>query len=49
LESIALHVEVLHYLTIVKDVKKFKKNKELFKTKEFENIALNVQQINFEL
>jgi len=46
---IDLQVEVLHYLTIVKDVKKFEKNKELFNTKEFENIALNVQQIDLEL
>jgi len=46
---IALHVEVLHYLTIVKDVKKFEKNKELFNTKEFDNIKLNIQKNNLEL
>jgi len=41
---IALHVEVLHYSSIVLDKKKFKKNKELFNTKEFENIKLNIQK-----
>jgi len=46
---IALHVEVLHYSSIVHDKKKFEKNKELFNTKEFENIKLNIQKNNLEL
>ena len=47
--SIALHVEVLHYSSIILDSKKFEKNKELFNTKEFENIKLNIQKNNLEL
>ena len=46
---IALHVEVLHYSSILLDKKKFEKNKELFNTKEFENIKLNIQKNNLEL
>ena len=47
--QIALHVEVLHYSSIVLDKKRFEKNKELFNTKEFENIELNIQKNNLEL
>ena len=47
--EISLHVEVLHYLSIMLDKKQFEKNKELFKTKEFENIILNVKKNNLEL
>jgi len=46
---VALYVEVLHYSSIVLDKKKFEKNKELFNTKEFENIKLNIQKNNLEL
>ena len=46
--EISLHVEVLHYASIILDEKKFEKNKELFKTKEFENIILNVKKTNLE-
>ena len=46
---IVLHIEVLHYSSIVLDKKKFEKNKELFKTKEFENIKLDIQKNNLEL
>ena len=45
---IGLNVEVLHYSSVVLDKKKFEKNKELFNTKEFENIKLNVQKNNLE-
>lgn len=48
-KEISLQVEVLHYSSIVIDKKKFEKNKELFNTKEFENIKLNIQQNNLEL
>jgi len=47
--EIDLHVEVLHYSSIVLNKKKFEKNKELFNTKEFENIKLNIQKNNLEL
>lgn len=47
--EIDLHLEVLHYSSIVLDKKRFEKNKELFNTKEFENITLNVQNYNLEL
>jgi len=47
--EIDLNVDVLHYSSIVLDKKKFEKNKELFNTKEFENIKLNIQKNNFEL
>jgi nucleotide-binding universal stress UspA family protein len=46
---LSLRVEVLHYSSIILDKKKFEKNKELFTTKEFENIKLNVQENNLEL
>jgi nucleotide-binding universal stress UspA family protein len=46
---IALHVEVLYYSSILLDMKKFEKNKELFNTKEFENFKLNIQKNNLEL
>jgi len=39
----------LHYSSVVLDSKKFESNKELFNTKEFENIALNIQKNNLEL
>ena len=42
-------VKVLHYSSIIADKKQFEKNKELFNTKEFENIKLNVQQNSLEL
>jgi len=47
--EIDLHIEVLHYSSIVLDKKKFEKNKELFNSKEFENIKLNIQKNNLEL
>jgi len=47
--EIALHLDVLHYSSVVLDEKKFEKNKELFNTKEFENIKLNIQKNNLEL
>jgi len=47
--AIAVHVEVLHYSSLILDSKKFEKNKELFNTKEFENITLNIQKNNLEL
>lgn len=46
---IGLNLEVLHYSSIVFDKKKFERNKELFNTKEFENITLNLQKNNLEL
>lgn len=48
-KAIALHIEVLHYSSIVVDKKKFEKNKELLKTKEFDNVILNIQKNNLEL
>jgi len=48
-KEISSHLEVLHYSSIVLDSKKFESNKELFNTKEFENIKLNIQKNNFEL
>jgi nucleotide-binding universal stress UspA family protein len=48
-KSIALHLEVLHYSSIMLDKKKFEKNKELFNTKEFEHIDLNIFKNNLEL
>ncbi len=48
-KPIDLQLEVLHYSSIVLDKKKFEINKELFKTKEFENITLNIQKSNLEL
>lgn len=48
-KPIDLHIEVLHYSLIVLDNKKFEKNKELFKTKELENMTLNIQKSNLEL
>lgn len=47
--DISLHLEVLHYSSIVLDKKKFEKSKELFNTKEFENTQLNIQKYNLEL
>lgn len=47
--DMSLHLEVLHYSSIVLDEKRFKKNKELFNTKEFENTQLNIQKNNLEL
>lgn len=48
-KQIDLKLEVLHYSSIVHDKKKLEKNKELFKTFEFENITLNIQKSNLEL
>jgi len=48
-KEIFLHLEVLHYSSIVLDKKKFEKNKQLFSTKEFKNIKLNIQKNNLEL
>lgn len=48
-KPIDLQLEVLHYSSIVLDKKKLEKNKEIFKTKEFENITLNIQKSNLEL
>jgi len=49
LESIALHLDVLHYSSTMHDKKKFEKNKELFDPKEFKHIKLNIQKNNLEL
>jgi hypothetical protein len=46
---ISLHLEVLHYSSVVLDKKKFEKNKELFNTKEFEHTHLNIQKNNLRL
>ncbi len=48
-KEISLHLNVLHYSSGILDKKKFEKNKELFNTKEFENIKLNIQKNNLEL
>ena len=48
-KEVSLHLEVLHYSSIVIDKKKFEKNKELFNTTEFENTQLNIQKNNLEL
>ena len=48
-KPIDLHIEVLHYSSIVLEKRKFEKNKELFKTKEFGDITLNIQKSNLEL
>ena len=48
-KEISLHLDVLHYSSVVLDNKKFESNKELFTTKEFENIELNIQKDNLEL
>jgi len=48
-KEIALHIEVLHYSSIVMANKKFEINKALFNTKEFEHIKLNIQNNNLEL
>ena len=48
-KPIDLQLEVLHYSVIFTDKKKVEKNKELFKTKEFDNIKLNIQKSNLEL
>lgn len=47
--TISIDVEVLHYLSIVLDKKKFEKNKELFNTTELNNFTLNIQKSNLEL
>jgi nucleotide-binding universal stress UspA family protein len=47
--EISSHLEVLHYSSMILNEKKFEKNKELFKTKEFENIILKVKENNLEL
>lgn len=49
LKEISLHLKVLHYLSIILDMNKFEKNKELFNTKEFENMKLDIQKSDFEL
>jgi hypothetical protein len=46
--EISSHLEVLHYSSIILNEKKFEKNKELFKTKEFENIRLNIKKNTLE-
>jgi nucleotide-binding universal stress UspA family protein len=46
--EISLHLDVLHYASIMLNKKKFEKNKELFKTKEFEHINLKVEKNNLE-
>ena len=48
-KPIYLHTDVLYYSSITVDKKKFEKNKELFKTKEFGDITLNIQKSNLEL
>jgi len=48
-KEISLHLNVLHYSSGILDKKKFEKNKELFNTKEFENIKLTIQKNNLEL
>jgi nucleotide-binding universal stress UspA family protein len=47
--QIPFHLEVLHYSTTVIDKKKFEKDRELFDTKEFENIQLNIQKNDLSL
>lgn len=47
--EIGVHLEVLHYSSILIDNKKVEKNKELFKTKEFKNATLSIQKNNIEL
>jgi len=47
--EISLKLEVLHYSSIVLDLKKFEESKELFNTKEFEHIKLNIQKDNLML
>ena len=46
--EINLPLEVLHYSAIVFDVKQFEQNKELFKTKQFNTITLNILKYNLE-
>lgn len=46
--EISSHLEVLHYSSMILDEKKFEKNKELFKTKKFENIILNIKKNTLE-
>ncbi len=48
-KELSLEVKVLHYSSIIADKKQFEKNKELFNTKEFENIKLNIEKNNLEL
>jgi nucleotide-binding universal stress UspA family protein len=44
--EVSLNLEVLHYSSIKIDKENFDKNIELFKTKEFANIQLNIQKHN---
>ena len=48
-KEITFDLEVLHYSSILFDKKKFEKNINLFNTKEFADIKLNIQKNNFEL
>ncbi|MBC7425075.1 MAG: universal stress protein [Bacteroidia bacterium] len=47
--EIPVKLEVLHYSSIVFDNKKLEKVKELFNTKEFENVNLNIKKNNLDL
>jgi len=47
--EISCHLEVLHYSTTVINKKKFEKHRELFNTKEFKNIQLNIQKNDLEV
>jgi nucleotide-binding universal stress UspA family protein len=47
--EVPMHLEVLHYSTIVIDNVKFENDRELFNTKEFGNIQLNIQKNTLEL
>jgi nucleotide-binding universal stress UspA family protein len=47
--DISLHIEVLHYSSVLIDKKKFEKNIEVFNSKTFGNTQLNIQKINLKL
>lgn len=44
LKPIGVQFDVLHYSSVLLEKKSFEKSKELFKNKEFKNVALNIQQ-----
>lgn len=46
--AFSLELEVLHYSSVVFDQKRFDKNKELFSTKEYSHIKLNIQKSHLE-
>ncbi len=47
-KEINARLEVLHFSSIVFDVKQFEQNKKLFKTKQFNTITLNISKYNLE-